>query len=1032
MIKTTTVWLRKTLKVLLLTALLLVATYASLGRYYIDYIEKYQSLLVGYFVDYTGLPIKVGNLSARWSKLSFILSFKDIELKGGDKLLLSIPRADFKVNPLQSLLDQKVLIDSVSVHGLQTQLNEMALGRWRLAGFEYQADDEAELDIEKLLEFFLAIDRFEFFKSNVALQYHNDDQSSLYFEEIFVRHHDGFRRIHVSADFQDSVNRPGQYSPIDLIVESLGDPRDINFSAKAYAKLEGVDLVDQLPVLHSFGFTPEEVKMDGNVWLEWLPGRVIHAQGHVKTPLLDLAGFSDTDIPPIEELDINFRLEKDLDKEWRMWMPQVKGSWKQQSIDLKNIFVHLDDDLLSVQLPQLNTGSVSQKILKLKMLPEKAQKALSELSPVGDLKNIQLQLPFVEDQGMQYELTGDFSLDAQLASVSLNSWQGTPEFENLDGFVHVNESGGFVMAATEQFKIGFPGVYENPMAFDIVKAKVEWVIEQDRVTVDSGVINLIAEHGPAVAQLALDIPTQGQEPPSMFLAVGLKDTPVSYRNKFIPTLLGADLRAWLDRSVQGGDVNEAGFIYNGSLHEGDELARTVQLFLDVENGSLDYDPGWPALSELSAWVSVDDAQVDVQSPKAIVNDITIEGARVEIKPLASSGSLLTVNAKLSGDAKQGLQVVNQSNLRDVLGDVFSDWQLTGGIKAQLDLSVPLSDTKQKPNVEFTSFLSGGSLYIPSHRVGIDDFYGALNYSTTKGISSEGIEGSALGGKAKVSITQTLNDSVTININGDAAMAEVAKLTQFPGFTYFDGRAQYQSELVVGSNNDRFSLVSDLAGVVIDLPGPLSKTKQEKTILNIEWPLEKNMSILTVSLADKVRSRLRFTNNVLNSGELVFSPETKAPMLDNEFVIRGTLEGVDVDEVQPIIQRYIQRAGVLSAATNTSDKLSAKEPAGEMSLRVDQLTLLDTKAYGVGVEKLVADVQESESGWLLDFSSEKAVGSILFPHEEIKPLLIKFDNLSVVTMGDQAPNDLINTEKVVDFYQLQSSIFDNIKIIELSK
>ncbi|MGK0441922.1 MAG: hypothetical protein ACJA0N_001728 [Pseudohongiellaceae bacterium] len=36
------------------------------------------------------------------------------------------------------------------------------------------------------------------------------------------------------------------------------------------------------------------------------------------------------------------------------------------------------------------------------------------------------------------------------------------------------------------------------------------------------------------------------------------------------------------------------------------------------------------------------------------------------------------------------------------------------------------------------------------------------------------------------------------------------------------------------------------------------------------------------------------------------------------------------------------------------------------------------------------------------------------------------------MGDQAPNDLINTEKVVDFYQLQSSIFDNIKIIELSK
>ena len=82
MLRRSTIWINKVLWTVLVAALLLVAVYVSLGRYYIGYVELYQRELIQRFVDYTDLPITAQSLHGQWAEFSPILTIEQLTLYG--------------------------------------------------------------------------------------------------------------------------------------------------------------------------------------------------------------------------------------------------------------------------------------------------------------------------------------------------------------------------------------------------------------------------------------------------------------------------------------------------------------------------------------------------------------------------------------------------------------------------------------------------------------------------------------------------------------------------------------------------------------------------------------------------------------------------------------------------------------------------------------------------------------------------------------------------------------------------------------
>ena len=127
MLKTILRWINRLLWTVLVTVLVLVASYVSVGRYYISYVELYQQQLLQHFVQFTGLPLTADRLYGRWLQLSPILTIENLELyvsdasavnggsldgngpEGDDSEgkgpVLTIKNISFQIDPVKSLLN---------------------------------------------------------------------------------------------------------------------------------------------------------------------------------------------------------------------------------------------------------------------------------------------------------------------------------------------------------------------------------------------------------------------------------------------------------------------------------------------------------------------------------------------------------------------------------------------------------------------------------------------------------------------------------------------------------------------------------------------------------------------------------------------------------------------------------------------------------------------------------------------------------------------------------------------------------------
>src|SRR5690606_13050412 len=89
------------------------------------------------------------------------------------------------------------------------------------------------------------------------------------------------------------------------------------------------------------------------------------------------------------------------------------------------------------------------------------------------------------------------------------------------------------------------------------------------------------------------------------LMVGLSEGDVSRKSIYLPRAPDVkdglkDLMNWLDRAIIGGRAGHSGLIFRGSvMPDADPSERTLQMYFNVADGSLRYDPQWPALDHLT-------------------------------------------------------------------------------------------------------------------------------------------------------------------------------------------------------------------------------------------------------------------------------------------------------------------------------------------------------------------------------------------------------------------------------------------------
>ena len=998
--------------VLIITALLIMATYASLGRYYIRFVEDYQSVLVERFASAIGMPVSIKTLYGRWQGLSPVIGMEGVRimLPDSDRQVISLARLEFRLNPLVSLLEQRFQVSQLTAADANIQLQETAPGQWRIVG----NNSEAEADLAGLLDLLLSVSSVDLKSLQLNLVFYNQSRAVLSVEELMLERQGQFRRLSLEARFAEQDNL------LSMLMESRGDPRNEEaFTAGFYLELNEIDFSPHLPAIQSLGVALEKASLNGRLWGGWSRQQQ-WLQGELTTPYIDLAALSGRDFSPMEDVQLSFRLERTEERTISLWLDELEAGWYGRDFRFAGLKLGLDDQRLAIQIPDLDLATFREQILATDLLPEAIRADIQQLAPTGALSAIAIELPLAAEN-----FNRDFSVRAIMGNVGLASWKAAPAVANLSGYLQVQAESGLVDIDSQDFSLALPTVYSQPLLFTGLKGQLGWKIDsgEKRLRLRSGLMDVAADLGPARASLELDLPlsANAEMPPEMVLQVGVPAASASVRDTYIPDKVLPDtLQAFLADSILAGEGSEVGFIYRGSLRKTDNRGRTIQLAMNVRQGRFDYASEWPIADSISGQLYVDDGEVDFHLDAADYYGLQVERGRVSTR-FEEDEIRLEVDAALAGAANDGIRILGETALRNTFGNTFDRWEVTGAIAADFRMQLLVTDLAQPPVIDLAVQLNSNGLTIPQARFSVQNLEGVLNYTSARGLFATGLNGRIFSRPVSLSIDSAEDSSIEVAAQGKIGVDRLVEWLDADWLFFADGVTDYQATLSIGKTVV-LAVTSDLQGVALDLPEPFTKTAAAPSSFNLVMELDRPEPQLQFQWADQLSGQVNLLKDAMPVASLTIGSRepTRFPVRQQSGIyVSGRLSQLNVAEWQQYISEHLGRFSIVGNEPGAAD---SKKP---FAVKVEGLQVAAVDLFGRDYADNTLSLAPADAAWMVDLSNSIFDARILLPSDQARPIQVGLRRLLL------AEGENTDTLSVLDDINLQELPELDIRIDQLA-
>jgi len=476
---------------------------------------------------------------------------------------------------------------------------------------------------------------------------------------------------------------------------------------------------------------------------------------------------------------------------------------------------------------------------------------------------------------------------------------------------------------------------------DVVTANGFWALEESgwRLVIEDLVAANEDAHGRGRLELSatdggrpylvLDVNAEGREGnggrfgrylPDAYLAPGVVD--------------------WLDRAVGGGSVHEATLRLRGEPGRFDlDAADALLISARFDGVDLDVRPGWQPLSEVAGQLVVDGTALSITEASgqvagarltrvsALIADLRRPELRVGGGFFGSGHSLLRYVA--------GMPLVS-APVRELLGE----FEFGGEHQGRLELVLPFRGAPISLSGEVD--VRAGSLSWPRRGLDVRRIDGRVGFSES-GISADGVRVDLDGaeGLLRVSHTPAGPGSRT---QLEVAFEDFAASTVrgvVPGLEFLHGSAAARISLDLPGFGSRgaerapvaLRVVSDLVGIGVRLPAPLSKLPATPWPLRLELSLGAVPGPLHLSVDELLEGLFTWDERGgLASADIGFGRQVRFPARAG-MSVRGAVDRLDLNG-------WLARAGTGSR--------SGMPPLRELVLRVGSLRLGDLDLGAVAI------------------------------------------------------------------------------------
>ncbi|KPK38190.1 MAG: hypothetical protein AMJ69_09085 [Gammaproteobacteria bacterium SG8_47] len=843
------------------------AVISSVARLLVPEVEAYRDYVEKWASEATGKAVQIGQLEAAIQGVTPTLILKDVSIAipSSGETLVRLREARLAIDTFASLRSRQIVARHVTMLGAQLVVTRLASGAIVVQGVSSSTQPQA---LEQPTPALIETTRLFFGGGSVAVEESDITWQDLKgggipwtFSNVSLRLRNYGARHLVDVN----ITLPtylGRY--FSMAVDFTGDLTEpASVIGQFYANASGIRL-DELgfkPVVR--GLRLEDGGASFQIWGHFRDGNVYNIHGDGRLNDVMLTKLASADLLVVDTVGGSFVWHKEATS-WRLDIDNFQlglgsGSWPLTQVSVMRAV----DDSGSAWRVYASYGRVqdlARLLIDLGAVDDEPRQRLEALRPRGELRS--LSATWRQPLGAEPHL----SLNVSFGAVAFSAHDELPGASDLSGRLEIDGDSGSLELDTLTATLDLPSLFRAPIELGRVRGAAYWRRDADGWRIGARDIEVYNRRIRTQSDLLVVVP-RASESPYMDLQVSFSDGDAASVSHYLPVhIIRDNLRNWLDRAFKSGRVARGGLVFHGRLKAFPFRANdgVFDVQFDVEDAVLDYHAGWPMLTGVDAHVAITGTGVDVRAAAANTQGSALTDVEVAIEDFRAPR--LVAHGVANGSTNQMVQFLTHSPLAASLSDQLADFAFGGQATTTLGLDVPLSQSEAKRaalRVNGRTQLTGASLGMWRGYLEFRNINGLIEFTESER-SARGITAELLGGQTVVDVfTQqgAGGRNTKIVAKGQLDSERIGNPKLVPFTHYLDGRTPWQAvvtlpPLNVAESTTHISVATDLMGLALNMPSPVSKSAQQRRELSVEVDLSaRNPARALVSYDDEFSAAL---------------------------------------------------------------------------------------------------------------------------------------------------------------------------------
>jgi uncharacterized protein (TIGR02099 family) len=997
--------------------LVLLALYTSLGRQLIPLIETKIVDIENELTAQLGTRVTIGSLEGGWIWFSPKVTVNDLVIGDGENKL-EVTQLDAELDVSASLFYRVPVFDTITLSGVHLPLVQDESLSWRLGDFLLNSNTSAPKSKhsfgqgDKPLWLKLLGRQGEIHLSNWHIDIQRFEKPIKAINLLDIRLRNNGLQHWLDGEIQ--LVESGAILKTQLEVE--GDLWDISqHNGKGFLELETQSWQDWIPEYQS-QWQVQEVSLGAKLWVDVKGGLIQTLDGYINIPDFALTKNDNDQTRSLafEKGRVILAGRRD-GQDWHLWfdsdlnwmsghtLPKPKGriSW------LRSVAGGFQLALNGADLE-----ATANWLEGFKVFDPVYMDYITNLKPQGSVERIIISV--IPELDWLWEASFD------LKNTRIQGWQGIPAAQQLNAHVKMNAQGGLLKIQNNNTYLHFANVYEKGWMLENTTADLFWKINNGYLKISSPNISAVYKNTDLVGAFSFYTPFNGNSlEPQLNLMLGLKNLAVDLQSELVPHTIPETVSGWLNENLKSGIAEQASFIFSGSLAEdSSEITKTIQVYSDVKNAQVSYMPNWPEVENINASLMVDVPNVDiwVKQASTLGGKFIPNSSKLSIHN-DNNNTWLTINGKIKGPAAESIKYLQDTPLKEALGNTFKTWSATGEMTSELFVEVLLNaDKTTAPDdlfkIRLESDLDNVELQLTDLDLSFSNIDGTIVFDNADGLSAKKIKAHTFSGDVTADIISSKqNDGfdITVSALGNAQVDDIKQRLPLFIMKPISGKLDYQLDLLIrplSRGGLKLTMNSELLGTQIETPSPFGKSADQKMPFQLGVNQNKDLRI-NFRYGDLTNGVIALEEGELTRGQIYLGTAQAYLPSDNGLSISGNLD-YELDakawwdlwnDIRP--SEESKSTGKESSDRNTTGKTNNDEQKPALLTHIN-ISVPAINAWQQAMGPTHIEGNHEWGQWLFNLDSQLVTGQIIMPDDlenKVIELNLKYIHMPVSDTSD---------------------------------